>query len=115
MFNHGNLSRDFTFIDDIVTGVVATINKDLPKQSSHEIYNIGNSSPVNLMDFIQAIEEVTERIAKKEMLPMQPGDVATTFADVSKLKKDFGYSPNTSVKKGIEKFVDWYKNYYKID
>ncbi len=115
VFNHGNLSRDFTFIDDIVTGVVATINKDLPKQSSHEIYNIGNSSPVNLIDFIQAIEEVTERTAQKEMLPMQPGDVATTFADVSKLKKDFGYAPNTSVKKGIEKFVVWYKNYYKID
>ncbi|TQD33819.1 GDP-mannose 4,6-dehydratase [Haloflavibacter putidus] len=114
VFNHGDLSRDFTFIDDIITGVVNTLEKSLPNKSLHEVYNIGNSSPVQLIDFIKAIEEATRREAKKEMLPMQPGDVATTYADVSKLKRDFNYAPNTKVKEGIRSFVEWYKGYYGV-
>ncbi len=114
VFNHGDLSRDFTYIDDIITGVVNTLEKSLPNKSLHEVYNIGNSNPVQLMDFIKAIEEATQREAKKEMLPMQPGDVATTYADVSKLKRDFNYAPNTKVKKGICSFVEWYRQYYSF-
>ncbi|MDT0295768.1 NAD-dependent epimerase [Mesonia ostreae] len=114
VFNHGSLSRDFTYIDDIITGVINTLKKDLPENSLHGVYNIGNSSPVQLMDFIGAIEKETGKKAKKEMLPMQPGDVATTYADVSKLKKDFNYAPNTSVKEGISEFVKWYKGYYVL-
>lgn len=114
VFNHGDLSRDFTYIDDIITGVVNTLEKNLPNKSLHGVYNIGNSSPVQLMDFIKAIEEATHREAQKEMLPMQPGDVATTYADVSKLKEDFNYAPNTPVKAGIRNFVDWYREYYRV-
>lgn len=112
VFNHGNLSRDFTYIDDIVEGVTATIEKDLPKNELYGIYNIGNSRPVSLLDFIKALEKSFGKIARKEMLPMQPGDVQTTFADVSKLQRDFGYRPSTSIKKGIREFVDWYKTYH---
>lgn len=114
VFNHGDLSRDFTYIDDIITGVVNTLEKNLPKNTLHGVYNIGNSSPVQLMDFIKAIEKSTGKVAKKEMLPMQPGDVSTTYADVSKLKKDFNYAPNTSVKEGISEFVKWYREYYRV-
>lgn len=113
VFNHGDLSRDFTYIDDIITGVTNTLEKDLPNESLHEVYNIGHSSPVQLMDFIKAIEKETGKVAKKEMLPMQPGDVSTTYADVSKLKKDFDYKPNTSIDFGIKKFVEWYREYYE--
>lgn len=113
VFNHGDLSRDFTYIDDIIAGVQKTIEQDLPNHSMHEVYNIGNSSPVQLMDFITAIEKETGKTAQKEMLPMQPGDVTTTYADVSKLRKDFGYQPSTSIDFGIKKFVEWYRKYYE--
>lgn len=114
VFNHGNLSRDFTYIDDIVEGVVKTLDKDLPKQSLFGIYNIGNARPVQLMDFIKAVEKATQKEAQKEMLPMQPGDVKTTWADVSGLQKDFGYKPDTPIQEGVNRFVDWYRSYYKI-
>lgn len=114
VFNHGDLSRDFTYIDDIITGVVNTLEKDLPENNLHGVYNIGNSSPVQLMDFIKAIENETGKVARKEMLPMQPGDVAATFADVTKLKEDFDYAPDTSIQKGIKEFVEWYKRYYRL-
>ena len=114
VFNHGKLSRDFTYIDDIIIGVVNTLENELPNASKHEIYNIGNSNPVALMDFIRAIEEETGKQAEKQMLPMQPGDVATTYADVSKLKQDFKYAPNTPIKEGVKHFVEWYKEYYGL-
>lgn len=114
VFNRGNLSRDFTYIDDIITGVVNTLENNLPKGTKHEIYNIGNSRPISLMDFINALERETGKMAEKKMLPMQPGDVAITYADVSKLKRDFNYSPNTPITEGVSHFVKWYKKYYNL-
>ncbi|PZW39064.1 UDP-glucuronate 4-epimerase [Mesonia algae] len=114
VFNKGNLSRDFTYIDDIIEGVTKTIEHDLPHASLYEIYNIGNSNPVALKDFISAIEKTTKKKAIKEMYPMQPGDVLTTWADTTKLQKDFNYQPTTSVEKGIKEFVAWYTTYYKL-
>ena len=114
VFNSGNLSRDFTYIDDIVVGIVATLTEDSKKSSLYKLYNIGNNAPVKLMDFIKSIENNLELVAKKEMLPMQAGDVHQTWADVSRLQKDYNYKPNTSVDKGVEAFVDWYKAYHKI-
>jgi UDP-glucuronate 4-epimerase len=114
VFNSGNLSRDFTYINDIVAGVVATILKDSKDTSLYKLYNIGNNAPVQLMDFIKSIENSLGVVAKKEMLPMQAGDVHQTWADVSRLKKDYNYKPNTSVEKGVEAFISWYKMYYKI-
>jgi UDP-glucuronate 4-epimerase len=117
IFNNGELERDFTYIDDIVEGVVRVI--DSPKTSSlqfggtpYKIYNIGNGKPIKLMDFIETLETALGKRAEKEFLPMQPGDVLKTFADVSALKKDFGYAPNTPLKSGVEEFVKWYQGYF---
>lgn len=114
VFNHGKLSRDFTFIDDIVKGVFNTLIEDSKDQKKYQLYNIGNSSPVKLMDFISEIEESTNKTAKKVMMPMQAGDVNQTFADVSNLKEQFNHQPITSLKVGVTKFVGWYKQYYNI-
>jgi len=111
VFNHGNLSRDFTYIDDIIAGIAATIEKSTDKK--YALYNIGNSKPVKLLDFILEIEKATGREAIKEMQPMQPGDVEKTWADTSNLEKDFEYKPRTSISEGVKKFVDWYRAYYK--
>lgn len=116
VFNNGNLSRDFTYIDDIVGGmlsIIETLKTDQWKQPN-ALYNIGNSKPVKLLDFIEAIEKTTGKTAQKEYLPMQPGDVAQTYADVSDLTRDFGYTPNTSIAEGVEAFVSWYREYYKM-
>jgi len=113
VFNHGNLSRDFTYIDDIVGGVIAILTKETDE--AYQLYNIGNSKPVQLMDFITQIEQGLSKTAIKEMYPMQPGDVYQTYADVSSLSQEYGYKPKTSVKKGVEKFIAWYKNYYFIE
>ena len=116
VFNHGDLSRDFTYIDDIVGGMlkmVAAFKADAI-QSNYKVYNIGNSKPVKLLDFIEAIEEVTNKKAIKEWLPMQPGDVEKTWADVDDLKNDFDYNPNTDIKVGVAAFVQWYKDYYSV-
>lgn len=117
IFNHGDLYRDFTYIDDIVEGIVKIIRQDqesrIKNQNFYKVYNIGNSSPVKLMDFIETIENKLGKKAKKEFCDMQPGDVYKTFADVSKLQKDFKYSPNTSLANGIGEFVKWYKLFYK--
>ena len=112
VFNEGNLSRDFTYIDDIVDGVVATLVRERNGKSNYSLYNIGNSKPVRLLDFIEAVEKATGKTAKKEMCPMQPGDVERTWAETTALANDFNYQPNTPVQDGIRCFVDWYKQYY---
>jgi UDP-glucuronate 4-epimerase len=110
LFNHGDLSRDFTYIDDIVAGIEATITQENPSQ--YALYNIGNSKPVRLLDFVLAIEKATGKEAIKENYPMQPGDVERTWADTSGLEKDYHYKPQTSIDYGVQQFVDWYKSYY---
>lgn len=113
VFNHGQLSRDFTYIDDIVAGIVGVLNGPAPSGDiPYSIYNIGHSSPVPLMHFISVIEQVTGHKAVKEMEEMQPGDVYCTYADVSRLSEDFGYRPTTSVEEGIARFYRWYKSFY---
>ena len=126
VFNHGNMQRDFTYVADIVEGVRRIIphlpkgnknwNPENPDPSTspapYKIYNIGNSAPVKLMDFIAAIEKKLGIEAKKEMLPMQPGDVAATWADVSALVEDLDYQPKTGVEEGIGEFLEWYLEYY---
>lgn len=114
VFNEGALSRDFTYVDDIVEGVVATLQKSSTKKQLYRLYNIGNGKPVKLMDFIAAIENSTGKKAIKEMYPMQPGDVEKTWADTSKLKQDFNYTPNTPIQQGVNSFVSWYISYYSI-
>ena len=117
VFNHGNMERDFTYIDDIVEGVVKVIETPLKKRSGDEnkfkIYNIGNNNSVKLMDFIKAIEENLGRKANKKLLPMQPGDVSATWANVDGLMRDYGYKPTTSIKEGVAKFISWYRSYYQ--
>ncbi len=128
VFNNGNMLRDFTYVTDIVEGVIRVINHPAapdeswnptaPDPSSStapfKIYNLGNNSAIKLLDFIHAIEQELGIEAKKEFLPLQPGDVPSTFADVSDLVADFNYKPATTVKEGIRKFISWYKSYYKV-
>jgi UDP-glucuronate 4-epimerase len=115
VFNYGKMRRDFTYIDDIVDGVSRVMQIEKP---SCKIYNIGNSRPVELMDFIELMEKGIGVSANKELLPMQPGDVYETYADTSLLSFDTGYKPSTPLEKGVHKFLDWYLEYYnhkKID
>jgi UDP-glucuronate 4-epimerase len=126
VFNYGKHRRDFTFIDDIVEGVIRVLDRPAPSndQWSGEnpdpgtsnapwlVYNIGNSSPVDLMEYTAAIESALGRKAQMNMLPLQPGDVPDTYADVSDLSSQFGYKPSTSVHQGIAQFVAWYRSYY---
>jgi UDP-glucuronate 4-epimerase len=128
IFNMGEMKRDFTYIDDIVEGIIRVIdnppsgdltwNGHSPDPSSsrapYKIFNIGNSNPVKLMYFIEAIEHELGRKALKNLLPMQPGDVPATWADVSDLSKHFNYKPNTSISTGIKNFISWYKEFYHI-
>lgn len=128
VFNNGDMLRDFTYVDDIVEGVIrvmdhpaapdkswnATAPDPASSKAPYKIYNLGNNSTIKLLDFIQAIEEELGIEAKKEFLPMQPGDVPATYADVSDLVADFNYKPATTVKEGIKKFISWYKSYYKV-
>ncbi len=115
VFNRGNMERDFTYIDDITKGVVRILEKK-PAQVSerplYKVYNIGNNNSVKLLDFIEAIEQVLDIKAEKQLLPMQPGDVEKTWANVNDLIKDYDYQPTTPVRKGIESFIKWYKDYY---
>jgi len=126
VFNYGNHRRDFTYIDDIVEGVIRILDRPAPpnpewssenpdsatSSAPWRVYNIGNNNPVNLMDYISALEEALGKEAKKDFLPIQPGDVPDTYADVSDLVKEFDYKPNTSVKEGIANFAQWFKDYY---
>ena len=128
IFNKGEMIRDFTFIDDITESLFRVINKEASSDSNfdylqpspssswapYKIFNIGNSNPINLMDFITTIEEIIGRKAKKEFLDMQPGDVASTSADTELLENWIGFKPRTSVKEGIKKFIDWYTDFYDI-
>lgn len=114
VFNGGNLSRDFTYIDDIVAGVASAIETDNAELPLHEVYNIGNSKPVQLEQFISTIENITGKKAVKEYLPMQPGDMVATWADVEDFKLNYNYNPVTDLKEGIEKYVQWFQSYYKI-
>ena len=109
IFNYGDMRRDFTYIDDIVEGVVRVIDQAPEEQNPPAaLFNIGNSSPVKLMDYIGAIETALGKKAIKEYLPMQPGDVYKTFADVSDLEAKFNYHPSTPVTEGVQRFVEWY-------
>ena len=113
VFNNGDLYRDFTYIDDIVNGIENTILKDSRDSSLYKIYNIGNSNPVFLMDFIEAIEKEIGIKALKNFMPMQLGDVNKTYADVSKLIDDYDYSPSTGIDLGVKYFISWFKDYYQ--
>ncbi|MBN1847780.1 MAG: NAD-dependent epimerase [Deltaproteobacteria bacterium] len=129
VFNHGDMKRDFTYIDDIVTGVIKVMDhppegdpdwngkKPDPSRSRapYRIYNIGNNSPVLLTDFIDAIEQAIGKKAKKNLMPMQPGDVPATWADVDDLARDIGYAPSVHIREGVERFVQWYLDFFKIN
>lgn len=112
VFNNGNLSRDFTFVDDIVEGVARVVEKS-PWEKDSKIYNIGCGRPMPLMDFIRTLETAIGKKAELIFLPMQQGDVYQTFADTTKLEKDFGYKANTMLHNGLKKFVEWYKCWHK--
>jgi UDP-glucuronate 4-epimerase len=114
VFNNGDMFRDFTYIDDIVEGVVRVTDQAPSGQKPRAaVYNIGNSNPVKLLDFIETIESSLGKKAEKNLLPMQAGDVYKTFADVSDLEEKFGYHPNTPVQEGVKRFVEWYLEFYK--
>ncbi len=128
IYNNGEMKRDFTYIDDIITGIIKVLDSppngnsgwsgSHPDPSSspapYRIYNIGRNSPVSLMDFIDAIERSLRRKAKRNYLPIQPGDVPATWADVDDLIRDLDYSPSVDIREGVERFVKWYKEYFKI-
>lgn len=132
IFNYGNCKRDFTYVDDIVEGVKRVMMSPPEKKNGddglpvppYKIYNIGNNNPENLLDFVQILSEELIRAgvlpqdydfdAHKELVPMQPGDVPVTYADTSALENDFGFKPSTSLREGLRKFAEWYKNFYKI-
>lgn len=129
VYNYGKMQRDFTYVDDIVEGVIRVndnppaenpawdpiINND-PSVSSapYKIYNIGNNNPVQLMDFISAIENKLGKTAEKNMMPIQPGDVPSTYADVSDLVRDLNYKPETTIQEGINQFIDWYREFFRV-
>jgi UDP-glucuronate 4-epimerase len=112
VFNHGKMERDFTYITDIVAGVKAALFAD--GLEPYEIFNLGNNKPENLMDFIKTLAGALGVEPKMEMLPMQPGDVPITFADVSKARKKLGYEPSTPISKGLPAFVKWYREYFNV-
>lgn len=117
VFNHGKMRRDFTYIDDVVEGIIRVLNH-IPQKSSasapYRLYNIGNHSPVALDEFIETLETCLGKQAEKVFLPMQPGDVIETYADVDSLVADVGFAPNTPLMAGLKKFVDWYRDFYQL-
>lgn len=128
LFNHGDMSRDFTYVDDVVESIVRLIEQPAapdPTWSALDpnparsyapwrIYNIGNNNPIQLLDLVAMIESKLGKKAVRELLPMQPGDVHSTFADIEDLSRDVGFHPSTPVKDGVEKFIDWYREYHRI-
>jgi UDP-glucuronate 4-epimerase len=127
VFNHGNHSRDFTYVDDIVEGVIRTLDHPAAPDPAYDaqspnpgssnapyrVYNIGNDQPVQLLRFIELLEQHLGRTVAKNLLPMQPGDVPDTWADVSALRRDVGYAPNTPIEEGVARFVAWYRDYFR--
>ena len=116
VFNKGNMYRDFTYIDDIIEGTMSIYDflSNTTNKVISDVYNIGNNSPVNLLDYINIIESGLGKTATKTMLPMQLGDVEKTYADITKIQTDFNFKPSTSIKHGIPKFLEWYKKYHKL-
>jgi UDP-glucuronate 4-epimerase len=128
LFNHGRMQRDFTYVDDIVEGVIRVSEKVArpnpawdgahpdpgTSRAPYRLYNIGNNNPVELMHLIRVLETNLGKKAELNLLPMQPGDVERTYADVKALTDDVGFKPSTSIESGVEKFTEWYKNYYNI-
>lgn len=118
VFNHGNLERDFTYIDDIVTGIMHMVAKGFVSNTTntaYALYNIGNGKPVKLLDFINILEDQMDKKALLQMLPMQDGDVYRTWADINDLKKNYGYEPNTTISAGLSQFITWHKKYHSND
>jgi UDP-glucuronate 4-epimerase len=114
VFNHGEMARDFTYIDDIVTGTLAALDRPPASGTGPRVYNLGNHRPEKLLDFIAVLEASLGRTAAKELLPMEPGDVATSFADIESARRDLGYAPTVPIAVGLPRFVAWYKSYHGI-
>lgn len=117
IFNNGDMWRDFTYIDDVVAGILNILpNPPVPNEHGdrYKVYNIGNNKPEQIMDYFSALEKALGMTARKEFLPMQPGDVYQTFADVDDLMRDFDFKPSTPIEVGLQKFVDWYRTYYGL-
>jgi UDP-glucuronate 4-epimerase len=117
VYNHGKMRRDFTYIDDIIEGVIRTADKipaDDNNRTPYSVYNIGNNQPEDLMEMIHLLEGALGQVAQKKMLPMQPGDVPETFADIKSLSRDTGFRPQTPLATGISKFVEWYREFYNV-
>jgi UDP-glucuronate 4-epimerase len=117
VFNNGDMRRDFTFIDDIVSGILGVMGLDMKHDDRgvyHSVYNLGNNRSEDLSDYIAEIEKAVGKDAIKEFMPMQPGDVKETYADIDASRRDFGYDPQTPISKGIPKVVEWYKDFYKV-
>ena len=128
VFNYGNHRRDFTYIDDIVEGVIRVLDRpaqpnpdwsgespdSATSSAPYRLYNIGNQHPVELMRYIEVLEDCLGKKAEKNLLPLQPGDVPDTYADVTDLVRDTGYQPDTPVEEGVARFVDWYLDYYDV-
>jgi len=115
VFNNGKMARDFTYIDDIVAGTIAAHDRPSGGEVRHRIYNLGNHRPEKLLDFIAVIERALGRTAQKQLLPLQPGDVPESFADITASRRDLGFDPKTTIEVGLARFVEWYKEYHRID
>ena len=113
LFNQGRMRRDFTYVDDIVAGILAVLDAP-PAQPGHRVYNIGNSHPEELLDMVAMLEELLGVKAKRDLLPMQPGDVPATWADASLIEALTGPLPRTDIRDGVRHFVDWYRSYYSV-
>ncbi|MDB2414860.1 SDR family NAD(P)-dependent oxidoreductase [Rickettsiales bacterium] len=113
VFNNGDMRRDFTYIDDIVDGIISVMKKVPENKPAHKVYNLGNNNSEKLMHFINILEQTIDKKAIIDFKPMHPGDVKETFADISDSKNDFGFSPKTSIEEGLPKFVEWYRQYYR--
>jgi UDP-glucuronate 4-epimerase len=114
VFNRGEMWRDFTYIDDIVAGVVRALDRPASGSPPHKIYNLGNHKSEKLTDYIAAIEQALQRKAIIQLEPMQPGDVQSTYADIEASRRDLGFEPTTPIGVGVPKFVDWYKEFYRV-
>jgi UDP-glucuronate 4-epimerase len=114
VFNHGEMHRDFTYIDDVVAGVLAAADAPVGGGEVHRVYNVGSSRPVSLMDMIAILENILQKRAEIEMLPMQPGEMTVTYADTTAMAEDFGYRPRTSLEEGLKRFVEWFRRYQQM-